>query len=59
MALPAITGYDDEKLEALRLAVLIEQERRQALANIPGQILMLAGQYVDGGGEIGDLSLTV
>lgn len=36
-------------------AVLAEQERRAALANIPAQITSLAGRYTAGGGAMDTL----
>lgn len=57
MALPDLTKYDDDKLDALRVAVLIEQERRMRLSVIPQQVRQLAQQYVDGGGDRADLTL--
>lgn len=41
----------DEQLDQHRQEVLVEQERRQALATIPDQIAELARKYVDGGGN--------
>lgn len=57
MALPAIEGYDD-KFNDLRVAVAVEIERRANLASIPEQITALAATYVEGGGNVSDLSLT-
>lgn len=57
MNLPDFTNYTDEKLDAARVAILTEQERRANLAAIPGQMQQLAQQYVDGGGDLADLSL--
>lgn len=37
-------------------AVLAEQERRRALAQIPDQIAELTAKYVAGGGDPADLS---
>lgn len=44
-----------EELDALRRAVLSEQERRENLAQIPGQISELRDKYVAGGGDPDDL----
>ncbi|WP_251439151.1 hypothetical protein [Microbacterium sp. USTB-Y] len=41
----------DDDLSALRFAVAVEQERRQALATIPAQVAQLAARFVDGGGD--------
>lgn len=57
MNLPDFTNYSDEKLDAARVAVLTEQERRARIATIPGQLQQLAQQYVDGGGDLADLTL--
>lgn len=48
MDLRALT---DEELDALRVNLLTEQERRANLAAIPEQIEALAKVYRDGGGE--------
>lgn len=40
-------------------AVLTEQERRAALANIPGQISQLAATYEAGGGDKADLTAAI
>lgn len=53
MDLAALT---DEELSDHLNAVLAEQERRQALANIPDQIRDLTAKYVDGGGNIANLA---
>lgn len=50
-----ITTLTDEELESVRLEVLAEQERRQALATIPAQIQELTAKYVEGGGDPADL----
>lgn len=52
MDLRALT---DEDLDAHRIAVLTEQERRQNLAAIPEQIAAMAKVYRDGGGDEGAL----
>lgn len=41
----------DDELDALRRDVLIEQERRAAIATIPGQVAQLAEKYAAGGGD--------
>ena len=45
----------DEQLEEARTAILIEQERRANLAQIPETIQELATKYTDGGGKREDL----
>lgn len=50
-----LTTLTAEDLDTLRTDVAIEQERRQALATIPGQIRDLTAKYVDGGGNVADL----
>lgn len=59
MTLPAFENYDDDKLEAARLAVLTEQERRQRLAQIPDQVEQLARTYLESGGDPADLTAAV
>lgn len=49
----------DEELDAQRIAILTEKERRAALANIPAQISQLAAQYEAGGGNKADLTAAV
>ena len=41
----------DEQLDEARTAILIEQERRANLAQIPATIQELATKYTDGGGD--------
>ena len=41
----------DEQLDEARTAILIEQERRANLAQIPATIQELAAKYKDGGGD--------
>ena len=41
----------DEQLNEARTAVLIEQERRANLAQIPATIQELAAKYAEGGGD--------
>ena len=45
------TKYDDEQLEEARTAILIEQERRANLSQIPATIQELAAKYTEGGGD--------
>lgn len=46
-----LTTLTDEQLDARRIAVLTEQERRANLALIPEQIAAMAKTYRDGGGD--------
>lgn len=41
----------DEQLDAARTEILIEQERRANLAQIPATIQDLADKYAEGGGD--------
>ena len=41
----------DEQLDEARTAILIEQERRANLAQIPATIQELATKYTEGGGD--------
>lgn len=41
----------DEQLDEARTAILVEQERRANLAQIPATIQELAAKYTDGGGD--------
>lgn len=43
--------FDDAQLDALRVDVLTEQERRANLAQIPATIQELATKYTEGGGD--------
>ena len=45
----------DEQLDEARQAILIEQERRANLAQIPATIQELATKYTEGGGDSEDL----
>lgn len=45
----------DEELDQLRVDVATEQERRQALATIPDQIVELREKFLAGGGKPEDL----
>ena len=41
----------DEQLDEARQAILVEQERRANLAQIPTTIQELAAKYTEGGGD--------
>ena len=41
----------DEQLDEARTAILVEQERRANLAQIPATISELAAKYKEGGGD--------
>ena len=41
----------DEQLDEARTALLIEQERRDNLSQIPAAIQELAAKYTEGGGD--------
>ena len=41
----------DEQLDEARQAILVEQERRANLEQIPTTIQELANKYTDGGGD--------
>ena len=45
----------DEQLDEARQAILVEQERRANLAQIPTTIQELADKYAEGGGSREDL----
>ena len=45
----------DEQLDEARQAILVEQERRANLAQIPATIQELAAKYKEGGGNQEDL----
>ena len=45
----------DEQLDEARTAILIEQERRANLEQIPAAIQELAAKYKEGGGNQEDL----
>lgn len=45
----------DEQLDEARQAILMEQERRANLAQIPATIQDLATKYTEGGGDREDL----
>lgn len=46
-----LTKLPDEELDALRVKILTEQERRANLAQIPVTIQELAVKYTEGGGD--------
>ena len=50
-----LKDLSDNDLDALRVDVLVEQERRENLAQIPSQIVELREKYVSGGGDPDDL----
>ena len=50
-----LKDLSDNDLDALRVDVLVEQERRDDLAQIPDQIAELREKYVSGGGDPDDL----
>ena len=41
----------DEQLDEARTAILVEQERRANLSQIPATIQELADKYAEGGGD--------
>jgi hypothetical protein len=49
----------DSELEFRHNAMIQEKERRQNLANIPGQVAMLSQRFIDGGGNPEDLVTVV
>ena len=46
-----LTTLTDDDLDALRVRVLTEQERRADLEQIPATIQELASKYTEGGGD--------
>ena len=44
-------NFTDEQLDEARTAILIEQERRANLEQIPVTIQELAAKYTEGGGD--------
>ena len=50
-----LTKLPDEELDALRVKILTEQERRANLAQIPATIQELATKYTEGGGDRDEL----
>lgn len=51
-----LTTLEDAELDALRVEVLCEIERRSRLVSIPGQVADLARQYAGDGGDPADLA---
>ena len=51
-----LTTLTDEQLDAHRLDVLNEMERRANLAAIPAQVTQLAQTYTAAGGDPADLT---
>lgn len=49
--LPNIEPYDDEKLDALAQAVIVEQERRRDRDTIPATIGTLREKFIAAGGD--------
>lgn len=54
-----LTTFTDDDLDALRQQVAAERERRDALATIPGMVGDLARRYMDGGGDVSDLTAAI
>ena len=54
-----LTTLTAEELDAHRLAVLNEQERRANLAAIPAQVATLAAQFVAAGGAQAELTAAI
>lgn len=50
-----LENLTDEEIDQLRQDVAIEQERRQAVATIPDQIVELKEKFLAGGGNPEDL----
>lgn len=46
-----LSNMTDEQLEAQRIAVLVEQERRNRIADMPDQLAQLAREYIAAGGD--------
>ena len=44
-------SFTDKQLDEARRAILVEQERRANLAQIPAAIQELAAKYKEGGGD--------
>lgn len=55
MTMPDLATISDEDLDAHRVAVLNEQERRTRLAQAPAQIAAIKQRYVEDGGDPADL----
>ena len=54
-----LTTLTDTELDARRIEVINEQERRANLAAIPAQVSMLAEQFIDAGGAQAELDAAV
>ena len=54
-----LEDLEDEDLDALRVAIAAEQERRANLAAIPPQITRLAAQFCDAGGDPAELAAAI
>lgn len=54
-----LTTLTDDDLDALRVQVLNERERRQRLASIPVTVAQLAAQYIEGGGDLSALEAAI
>ena len=50
------TSLTDEQLDAERIAIITEQERRQRLSTAPGQISQIATAFIADGGNIATLT---
>lgn len=50
-----LTTLTDEDLDALRIDVANEQERRQRLASAPEQVAQIAARFTEDGGDTADL----
>ena len=51
-----LVNLTNEDLDALRVSVINEIERRQRLATIPTTIAQLAAQFVAGGGNLAEIA---
>lgn len=54
-----LASYDDETLDAIRVAVLTEQERRARVAQLPDQLADMARDAVDAGVNAADVRAAV
>ena len=54
-----LTTLTDDDLDALRVRVLTEQERRANLEQIPATIQDLATKYTEGGGDRQELEQAI
>ena len=50
------TSLTDKQLDAERIAIITEQERRQRLAAAPEQISQIATAFIADGGDIATLT---